>query len=188
MKVKGFPFYAVEGRGHFPADMLRFDCSILVGVDQQGGEPMDELLKADGKYYLQNRVRLLIKCDESGFTCARWLSFGWSVVACAKTLEELRHGLKDEPMPFVPPHGITHLTSPTIFYGYPVKPGSEESVEAQPVERQPLTAADERRERRDFEAWATSEWGCMASVPDNAWLGWKGRAELQAVRNLWPFS
>lgn len=35
------------------------------------------------------------------------------------------------------------------------------------------------RERKDFEAWAAEEWAGK-SVPDAAWLGWKGRAALSA--------
>ncbi len=51
-----------------------------------------------------------------------------------------------------------------------------------------IPATREELERPEFEVWAKEQWGQLASVPDNAWLGWMGRARLQegdTYEELW---
>lgn len=57
--------YAVSGRGHFPADMLRYDDAEILGQPA----PTDRLT-AVTEYMIEGK----------GCTPERWRSFGWSVV------------------------------------------------------------------------------------------------------------
>lgn len=38
------------------------------------------------------------------------------------------------------------------------------------------------RAQRAFEAWATAQWGHMASVPHNAWLGFEAAFNQQQAK------
>jgi hypothetical protein len=107
VKVRYYPFFAVEGRGHFPTDMLRYD-------ECQPVRPIDTGICAPDTYH-QETQRAIFH-TEWGFTPQRWRSFGWIVIGCSKTLQALESGLKDEPIPFAPPRGHAyHPDMPYVF-------------------------------------------------------------------------
>lgn len=64
-------YFVVQGRGDFPSDMLRYDDCVPIG-DVEGA----------------SRRRVTLSTTGRQITDARWLSFGWSVVARASTPEE----------------------------------------------------------------------------------------------------
>jgi hypothetical protein len=102
VKVRHYPFFAVEGRGYFPTDMLRYDeC-----------HPVDTGITVPDIYH-QETQRVILHA-EWGFTAQRWRSFGWIVIGCSKTLQALESGLKDELIPFAPPRG--HIYNPDMPY------------------------------------------------------------------------
>ena len=63
--------FIVEGRGHFPTDMLRYDQCFPVY------ETEANMIRAG---YLENKTRVSVKTNSMSITPDRWSSFGWIIV------------------------------------------------------------------------------------------------------------
>ena len=70
-KMKKQWAYAVEGRGWFPDDMLRYDCARAATPEDQ------RLIDARGADCGMRRVQLV---GDVSPMLGRWASFGWTVV------------------------------------------------------------------------------------------------------------
>ena len=71
-------FFVVQGRGHFPDDMLRYDqCEVVYG-------------DIDAK----ERRRIVLKTEHGNITEARWQSFGWTMVRTSVTNKSASEALK----------------------------------------------------------------------------------------------
>ena len=64
--------FIVQGKGHFPIDMLRYDQCFPV---YEADEP-----KISNNTYLRERVRIEVKTNSMSITPDRWSSFGWNII------------------------------------------------------------------------------------------------------------
>jgi len=74
--------FAVEGRGEFPFDMLRYDGCFPADTASAGQLPEAEFHTVDGKVKRHRRTIYLMHVGSTPFwepTYDRWASFGWSV-------------------------------------------------------------------------------------------------------------
>lgn len=71
-------FFVVQGRGHFPDDMLRYDqCEVVSG---------------DVDATVQRRI--VLKTAHGNITNARWQSFGWTVICASVTTKSADESLR----------------------------------------------------------------------------------------------
>lgn len=72
--------FTVEGRGQFPADMLRYDaCWPYREAGDSSGITMSAEL--NGEAYFAKRQVTLITDNQHAPTVGRWQSFGWRVIS-----------------------------------------------------------------------------------------------------------
>lgn len=69
--------FTVAGRGRFPVDMLRYDECFPVNGDSAAAIGVTR--EEEGRSAPVRKVRLLTR-RASGYTAARWASFGWTVL------------------------------------------------------------------------------------------------------------
>lgn len=65
-------FFVVQGRGHFPDDMLRYDVCLPINGNINGS----------------GARRITLRTGQGRVTKQRWSSFGWTVCGIADTADE----------------------------------------------------------------------------------------------------